>query len=81
MSSLIEKKEVTFLPLTTPALASIHPAWQMAATTLPCWAASRTSFTMASCRRIMSGVYPPGTTTASNSTAVTASAWTSTVTG
>jgi hypothetical protein len=30
MSSLIEKNEVTFLPLTTPALASIQPAWQMA---------------------------------------------------
>jgi hypothetical protein len=53
----------------------------MAATTLPCCAASRTSFTMASCRRIMSGAYPPGTITASNSTADTASAWTSTVTG
>ena len=63
MSSLMEKKEVTFLPLMTPALASIHPAWQMAATTLPCWAASRTSFTIASCRRIMSGAYPPGTIT------------------
>ena len=26
MSSLIEKNDVTFLPLTTPALASIQPA-------------------------------------------------------
>src|SRR5713101_5714951 len=55
ISSLMEKKEVAFLPLRIPALASIHPAWQMAATTLPCWEASRTSFTMLSWRRIMSG--------------------------
>jgi hypothetical protein len=41
--------------VTTPALASIQPAWQMAATTLPCCAASRTSFTMDAWRRIMSG--------------------------
>src|SRR5439155_24725830 len=41
-SSLIEKKDVAFRPLRIPADTSIHPAWQIAATTLPCCAASRT---------------------------------------
>src|SRR5439155_23055031 len=41
-SSLIEKNDVAFRPLRIPADTSIHPAWQIAATPLPCCAASRT---------------------------------------
>ena len=81
MSSLIEKKLVARLPLRMPAEAGIHPAWQMAAITLPSANASRTSFTIAGDRRIRSGAKPPGMTTASYSTAFACSAWMSTVTG
>ena len=46
-SSLIEWNEVAVRPRSTSAETSIQPAWQIAATTLPCWNASRTSWTIA----------------------------------
>ena len=49
------KNDVAFRPVRTPADTSIHPAWQIAATIFPCWTASRTSATMAGCRRFTSG--------------------------
>ena len=51
----MEKNEVTVRPATISAEASIHPAWQMAATNLPASAQVLTSPTMAACRRMMSG--------------------------
>src|SRR5262249_49910362 len=43
-----EKNDVPLRPFSPPAETSIQPAWQMAATTFPCCAASRTRTTMAS---------------------------------
>ena len=50
------RKLVAVRPRTMLADASIQPAWQMAATTLPCSCASRTSLTMPGWRRMWSGL-------------------------
>jgi hypothetical protein len=49
------KKQVAFLPRNTSAETSIHPPWQIAATTFPLANTSRTRSTIALWRRIRSG--------------------------
>ena len=69
------------MPRTMSASASIHPAWQMAATGLSAWCMSRVRATIPGLVRILSGEYPPGITRASNSAAPTWSMPRSMVTG
>ena len=52
----IDLTPVTRRPRITFAEHSIQPAWQMAATILPCSCASRTSLTMLGWRRMWSGL-------------------------
>ena len=68
-------------PLRIPAETSIQPAWQMAATVFPELFMSLTKATIAGLRRIRSGEYPPGITTASKSLALAWSAFRSGLTG
>ena len=62
-SSRIARNEVRRFPFTMSAEARTHPAWQIAATTLPAAFMSLTNARTASDIRSLSGAHPPGITT------------------
>jgi hypothetical protein len=63
-SVLIDGHDVSVLPAAMFASASIHPAWQIAATGFSASKILRVRSTMPSLVRILSGEYPPGITRA-----------------
>ena len=81
MSSRIAATLVARRPLRIFAEIGTQPAWQMNATGLPASSKSRTRPRTAAERRSLSGAYPPGMTSPSNSWAVTWSTTVSTGTG